>query len=79
MPTIKFQSKCRFCNRNIVWEGLYRVGRPEEPATESQYELISTGFHSTTQGNRIMATSTVGCPVCKNRNRYEIEFILDLQ
>jgi endogenous inhibitor of DNA gyrase (YacG/DUF329 family) len=79
LPTIKFQSKCRFCNKNIVWEGLYRVGRPDEPATESQYELVSTGFQNTTQGNRIAAEATVTCPVCQNRNRYEIEFVLNLQ
>lgn len=79
MPTIKFQSKCRFCNRNIIWEGLYRVGRPDNPMGANQFELISTGFTQTSQGNKIRAQATVNCPVCNNNNQYEIEFVLDLR
>lgn len=78
MPTIRFQSRCRFCNRAIDWEGLYRVGRVEDPTGENQFELTSTGFSVTAKGNKIMAMAIVNCKVCKNRNRYKIEFLLDL-
>jgi hypothetical protein len=54
------------------------VGRPENIVGENQYELISTGFSATNQGNKIVAMATVSCKVCKNSNRYKIEFILDL-